>query len=192
VFTCDPAVLDSPAAPTGRGYRTGMSDERIEKLESSLTSLRRQVSQMDRDRRADRLRTGFDLAACTVAGALFVLTATAWRTATDDDGFVNEVTTLWGMVPEGWQAVVTLLLVLMLAAGTLGAFIGEAGRHTHLFFVAVAILTALAIAFIVGQVEPSGWYDPEDTDAGAGRWLAGLTCLALAITHGARANEVRH
>lgn len=60
-----------------------MSDERIDKLEASLQALRRQVSQMDRDRRTDRVRTGYDLAACTIAGALFVLTATAWRTAID-------------------------------------------------------------------------------------------------------------
>jgi len=169
-----------------------MSDERIEKLESALQALRKQVSQLDRGRRADRARTNFDLVACTVAGALFVLTATAWRTASNSDGFLDEATTLWGMVPEGWEAVVILLLVLLLAAGTIGAFVSEAGRYTHLFFVVIAVLAAVAIAFFVGQVEPAGWYDPEDTDAGTGRWLAGLACLVLALVHGARASEVQH
>lgn len=167
-----------------------MSDERFEKLESSLKALRTQVAQVDRDRRADRVRTSFDLVACTVAGALFVLTATAWCTITNNSGFADSVITLWGMVPEGWQAAVTLLLVLLLAAGTLGAFVGEAGRYTHLFFVAVAVLAVVAIVFFVGQVEPAGWYD-EAPDSGTGRWLAGLACLFLAITHGARANELQ-
>jgi hypothetical protein len=166
----------------------GMSDERFEKLESALKALRTQVYQLDRQRRADRVRTSLDLVACTVAGTLFALTAASWVTIPNDDVFADGVITLWGMVPEGWQAVATLLLVLLLAVGTPAAFVGEAGRYTHIFFVVVALLAVVAIAFFVGQVEPGGWY-AEETDVGTGRWLAGLACLFLAITHGARAGE---
>ncbi|TDV57435.1 hypothetical protein [Actinophytocola oryzae] len=166
-----------------------MPDDRIDKLEKSLAYLRKRLDEVERGQRHDRGALGYALTACTVAGALGVLTATTWRSASDSDGHLDQATTLWGMVPEGWQAVVTLALVLLTAGGSLAAFTGESGRATHIFFVVAALVTIIAIVFLVGQVEPDGFYDPEDTDVGTGRWLSGLACLVLAVVHGAKAGE---
>jgi hypothetical protein len=166
-----------------------MSDERIEKLEKSLAAVRKRVDEVDRGQRAALGGVRFAVLACTVAGAMLALTATTWRTTRDPDAKVGDVTTLWGMVPEGWQAVVTFLLVLVVAIGTISVFLADtAGRTTHLVFAVLAVLAVVSI-FFVGGVEPTGWY-PDDGHAGPGRRLTALASLVLAVAHGARASEV--
>jgi hypothetical protein len=168
-----------------------MSEERIEKLEQSLRSLRKRVEEVDRGGHDIQKAVLYAVFACTVAGAMLALTATTWRSASDTDDHVADVTTLWGMVPEGWQAVATLLGVLTVAIGTIAVFLADtAGRTTHVVFIVLCLLTVVGI-LLVGQVEPAGWFDPEDGHAGAGRWLTLLAALALAVVHGARAGELR-
>jgi fumarate reductase subunit D len=167
-----------------------MSEERIEKLEKSLTAARTRLDRIEAGQRTDREHFGYGVTACTVAGALFVLTATTWRSAETDSGRSDQATTLWGMAADGWQGVATLALVLLLVVGTMAVFTGEGSRTSHLVFAGIAVLTVVAIAF-VGQVEPTGWYDADDTTAGAGRWLAALACVTLAILHGARSGDHR-
>ena len=166
-----------------------MSEERIAKLEKSLEAARTRLDRVEAGQRSDRERFGYGVGACTVAGALFALTATTWRVGQDEDERTDQVTTLWGMVDEGWQGVATLALVLLLVVGTITVFVGEGGRTAHLSFLAVAFAALLAIGFAVGQLEPAGWYDPDDTHAGAGRWMAALACVTLAVLHGARAGD---
>jgi hypothetical protein len=167
-----------------------MSEERIEKLELSLVAMRKRVEEVDRGLRAEQGGLRFAVFGCTVAGAVLALTATTWRTTRDTDDRVGEVTTLWGMVPEGWQAVVTFCLVLVVVIGTVAVFLTDtAGRTTHVVLLVLALLAALSI-FFVGDVEPDGWYDPEDGHAGPGRWLTMLASLVLAATHGTRAAEL--
>jgi hypothetical protein len=167
-----------------------MSEERIDKLEKSLQAMRKRVDEVDRGQRAELAGLRFAVFACTIAGAMLALTAVTWRTTRDTDDRVGEVTTLWGMVPEGWQAVVTFALVLVVAVGTLAVFLADtAGRRTHVVFAGLCLLTIVA-TFLVGAVEPDGWYDPEDSHAGPGRWLTALAALVLAVTHGSRASQV--
>jgi hypothetical protein len=168
-----------------------MSEERIEKLEKSLAAARTRLDRIEAGQRVDREHFGFGVGACTVAGALFALTATTWRSARVEDSDADQVITLWGMVEEGWQGVVTLALVLLLVVGTISLFVGEGGRVSHLFFAGVAVIALVAIGAAIGQLEPTGWYDADDTEVGAGRWLAGLACVTLAILHSVRAGEHR-
>jgi Mn2+/Fe2+ NRAMP family transporter len=167
-----------------------MSEERIDKLEKSLQVMRKRVDEVDRGQRAELAGLRYALFACAIAGAMLALTAATWRTTHETDDHVGEVTTLWGMVPEGWQAVVTFALVLVVAVGTLAVFLADtAGRPTHLVFAGLCLLTVVAI-FLVGAVEPAGWYDPEDGHAGPARWLTALAAVVLGITHASRAAEV--
>jgi len=168
-----------------------MSEERIEKLEQSLSGLRKRLDEVDRGGRDIQRAIVYAVFACTVAGAMLALTATTWRSTSDTDDHFADVTTLWGMAPEGWQAVATLLGVLTVAIGTIAVFLADtAGRTTHVVFVVLCLLTVVAI-LLVGQVEPEGWFDPEDGHPGAGRWLTLLGALVLAVVHGARAGELR-
>jgi hypothetical protein len=167
-----------------------MSDERIEKLEKSLAAMRKRVDEVDRGQREALGGMRFALLACTVAGGMLALTATNWRTTRDPDASVGDATTLWGMVPEGWQAVVTFLLVLVVAIGTISVFLADtAGRTTHLVFTVLAVLVIVSILF-VGKVQPAGWFDPDEGHPAPGRWLTALASLVLAVTHGIRASEV--
>jgi hypothetical protein len=166
-------------------------DARIEKLEKTLASLRRRVDEADRGQRSEIAGLRFAVFASVAAGVLLALTATTWRTYRGEDPEIEDVTTLWGMVPEGWQGVVTFGLILLLSLGTVTVFVGDtAGRLTHVFFAVVGLLTVVAI-IAVGFVEPDAWYDAEDTESGPGRWLALFTALSLAITHLARGTELR-
>ncbi len=166
-----------------------MSDERIDKLESSLKALRKRVDQLDHRRHdtASALRSA--VLGCAVAGAMLALTATTWRTV-DDGDHVDEVT-LWGMVPNGWQAVVTLGLVLAVAIGTFGVSLGESSRGAHIVLVVLALLAAVAVLLVGAVDSDGGWYDPEDYGTAPGRWLTLLAALLLAATHGGRAGELR-
>ena len=168
-----------------------MSEERIEKLEKSLSGLRKRVDEVDRGHRDAQRAVLYAVFACTLAGALLALTATTWRSTSDTDDHFADVTTLWGMVPEGWQAAWTLIGVLTVCVGTISVFLADvAGRATHLVFTAFCALTVVGIV-LVGQVEPAGWFDPEDGHAGPGRWLTLLGTVVLAIVHAARAGELR-
>jgi hypothetical protein len=56
-------------------------------------------------------------------------------------------------------------------------------------FAGLCLLTVVAI-FLVGAVEPAGWYDPKDGHAGPARWLTALAAVVLGSTHASRAAEV--
>jgi len=164
---------------------------RIEKLEKSLKDMRRRVDESDRWRHGEIVGLRYAVFASVAAGVLLALTATTWRFYEGEDPDVEDVTTLWGMVSEGWLGTVTFALVVVLALGTVGVFlIDTAGRATHVVFAVLALLTAVAILF-VGLVEPDAWYDAEDAESAPGRWLALLTALSLAVTHAARGGELR-
>lgn len=168
-----------------------MSEERIEKLEKSLSAMRKRVDELDRGHRDALNAVRYAVFACTVAGALLVLTATTWRAAADSDGVVADATTLWGMVPEGWQAAWTLIGVLTVAFGSIAIFLADvAGRPTHVVFIVFCAVTVVGI-LLVGQVEPAGFPDPEDGLSGPGRWLTLLATLVLGVVHAARAGELR-
>jgi hypothetical protein len=164
---------------------------RIEKLEKSLKDMRRRVDEADRGHRGEIVGLRYAVFASVASGVLLALTATTWRFYEGEDPDIEDVTTLWGMVPEGWLGTVTLALVLVLALGTVGVFLADtAGRTTHVVFAVLALLTVVAILF-VGLVEPDAWYDAEDAESAPGRWLALLTALSLAVTHAARGGELR-
>jgi hypothetical protein len=166
-------------------------DARIEKLEKALANLRRRVEEGDRGNRDEIAGVRYAVFVSMVAGVLLALTATTWRTYRGGDPDIEDVTTLWGMVPEGWQGAVTLGLILLLSLGTVTVFVADtAGRPTYLFFVVVAIFTVVAILF-VGLVEPEASYEAEDTESGPGRWLALFTALTLAVTHASRGAGLR-
>ena len=165
-----------------------MSEERIEK---SLAAMRRRVDQLDRGQRDALNAVRYAVFACTIAGTLLALTATTWRAAADSDGAVADATTLWGMVPEGWQAAWTLIGVLIVAIGSIAVFLADvAGRPTHVVFIVFCALTVVG-TFLVGQVEPAGFPDAEDGLSGPGRWLTLLATLVLGVVHAARAGELR-
>ena len=167
-----------------------MSEERIEKLEKSLSAMRKRADEQDRGQRDALNALRYAVFACTLAGAMVALTATTWRAAESDD-VVADATTLWGMVPEGWQAAVTLTGVLIVAIGSIAVFLADvAGRTSHVVFIVFCALTIVAI-LLVGQVEPAGFPDPEDGLSGPGRWLTLLATLVLAVAHAARAGELR-
>ncbi|OLF15661.1 hypothetical protein [Actinophytocola xanthii] len=167
-----------------------MAEDRIDELQSSLRALRRQLDQLDRRQQASASGLRQAVLAATVAGAMLVLTATTWRTAPGDGASVGDLGSLWGMTSDGWQPVAALVLVVATALGSLAVFLGEAGRVGHVVLVVLALLTALAI-LLVGGVEPDGWYESEDYESAAGRWLTLLAALGLAALHGGRASELR-
>ncbi|HEV7652206.1 MAG TPA: hypothetical protein VGP26_28985 [Actinophytocola sp.] len=168
-----------------------MSEERIDKLEKALSGLRTRLGELDRSRRDAHHALLYAVFACTVAGVLLALSTATWRTARDSDDFLADATTLWGMAPEGWQAAWTLIGVLTVAIGTIAVFLADvAGRATHVVFAVFCALTIVGILLIC-QVEPAGWFDPEDGHAGPGRWLTLLATFVLAVVHTARAGEVR-
>jgi len=165
-----------------------VSEERVEKLEKSLQHLRKRVDQVDR-RQGDVLDgLRYAVLACAVAGAMLAMTAATWRTVGGADGYVE---TLWGMVPEGWQAAWTLGGLLVVGVGTIAVFVADtAGKASHIVFVVLALLTALGIV-LVGAVEPSGLYSAEEGDSAPARWLTLLATLFLAVVHGTRSNDIR-
>ena len=168
-----------------------MSEERIEKLEKSLSALRKRLDEVDRGHRDAQRALLYSVFGATLAGAMLALTAATWRTARDSDDFLADATTLWGMVPEGWQAAWTLIGVLVVAVGSIAVFLADtAGRATHVVFIVFCALTVVGI-LLVGQVEPAGWFDPEDGHAGPARWLTLLAALVLGVVHAARAGELR-
>jgi hypothetical protein len=170
-----------------------MSEDRIEKLEKSLRIVRTRVDELDHGQRGEFAALRFSVLASAVAGSMLALTATTWRTTVDDSDYViGDVTTLWGMAPEGWQGTVTLLLVLTVSIGTIAVFLADiAGPITHFVFAALALFTVVGIV-LLGALEPAGWGDPEDGRSGPGRWLTLLAALLLAIAHASRAEQVKH
>jgi hypothetical protein len=168
-----------------------VSEERVEKLEKSLQHLRKRVDQVDR-RQGDVLDgLRYAVLACAVAGALLAMTAAAWRTVGGGDDADGYVETLWGMVPEGWQAAWTLGGVLVVGVGTIAVFVADtAGKASHIVFVVLALLTAVGIV-LVGAVDASGFYSADEADSAPARWLSLLAVLFLAVVHGTRANDVR-
>jgi hypothetical protein len=115
----------------------------------------------------------------SLATGLLVLSAMAW--ATDDD---TGAYTLWGLVEQGWVALLMLVLVAGTALSTYWLFLAEPPtRMGHLAMVFFSLATAVWV-IVVGQVPP------EDFDTAPGRWLTLLGALALAGVHGFRAEEL--
>lgn len=167
-----------------------MSEERIEKLEKSLAGLRRQVDLLGRVDRDTFVSMRYAVFGCVVTGALLALTATTWRTTGEDDDRA-EVTTLWGMAGEGWQAAGALILVGLVAIGTVGVFLADAESSRPYYVCAVLALLLIVGVALAGQVEPAGYGDPEDAHSAPGRWLTLLAALVLGITHLVRGTELR-
>jgi hypothetical protein len=166
-----------------------VSEEQIDRLQKSLDGLRNRLEEIERRRRDDRALLEIALPACVVAGALAVLTTSTWRSVDDSNDMADRAISLWGLTQEGWQATATLALVLALAIGTVAAFVGNSGRVAHIVLVVVAVGALFAIAFLIGQLQPIGFYDPDEAKVGSGRWLAALACVTLAVINGVRASE---
>jgi hypothetical protein len=146
--------------------------------QAALRSLRTRIEELERRRRrsVDGLR--FAVLGTALAAGMVALTATTWLV----DG--DEPYTLWGLVAEGWQGLVMLGLVGVVALGTPGLFLTEhPSRAGHLVMVWVCLLTAFWVFMLNAVV-------PEDADTAPGRWLTLLTALAVAATHGFRAEEL--
>jgi outer membrane murein-binding lipoprotein Lpp len=166
----------------------GVSEDRIDDLQTSLRALRKQVDQLGRQQQATASELRRAVLAAAVAGAMLILTATTWRTR--DGGSADEVDTLWDMVPTIGLAAVTLVLVAATGLGSLAAFLTGAGRRTHVVLVVLSLLVVGAV-LLVGAARPAGSFDPEDYASAPGRWLALLAALVLAGLHGSRAGELR-
>jgi hypothetical protein len=150
--------------------------------QAALRALRNRVEELERWRRhsVDELR--FAILGTALSVALAVLTATTWVVA-DDDG-ADEAWTLWGLVPEGWQALAMLGLVAVLMLATPALFLtGNPSRAGHLVLVWVSLLTAVWVIVLNAVV-------PDDADTAPGRWLTLLAALAIASAHGFRAEEL--
>ncbi|MPZ79500.1 MAG: hypothetical protein GEV28_03500 [Actinophytocola sp.] len=150
-------------------------------VQDALRALRRRVGELEveRIRAVGELRHA--IAGTGLAIGMLTLTATTWAAERDGD----DPHTLWGMVPTDWVAVATLILVAGTALATIGLFLTDPpSRVGHLVLVSVSLLTAVA-ALVVGVVPP------ESYGSGPGRWLTLLGALALAATHGFRAEEMR-
>lgn len=146
--------------------------------QAALRSLRARVEELEQRRRraADGLR--FAVPGTAVAVGLLALTATTW--VVDED----EPYTLWGLVPEGWQAFVMLALVAGVALTTPALFLADHPvRAGHLVMVWVSLLTAVWVIVLNAVL-------PDDADTAPGRWLTLLAALALAAAHGFRAEEL--
>jgi hypothetical protein len=168
-----------------------MSDERIAKLEQSQQTLRRRVEALSRGQRDIHVDLTYAVLASVLAGVVVALTASTWRHAESTAADRTYVDTLWGMAPQGWQAALTLLLLGVLALGTLVVFLSdEPHRRAHFWFVGVALLAALGV-LLVGGVEADGIVDAEYYDTAPGRWLTLVGTLSLAAVHGARAGSLR-
>jgi hypothetical protein len=116
----------------------------------------------------------------SLATGLLVLTATTWAATEDGD----DPYTLWGLVAEGWVALLMLAFVAGTALATCWLFLAEPPtRMGHLAMVFVSLTTAVWV-LVVEQVPP------EQYDSAPGRWLTLLGALALAGVHGFRAEEL--
>jgi hypothetical protein len=168
-----------------------MSEERIEKLEKSLVGLRKQVDLLGRVDRDTFASMRYAVFGCVVAGALLAFTATTWRTTGGEDGIPGDATTLWGMAGEGWQAAATLILAGLVAIGTIGVYLADAEGPRSYYVCAVLALLLMVAVFLAGEVEPAGFYDPEDASSAPGRWLTLLAAVVLGCTHLVRGTELR-
>jgi hypothetical protein len=165
-----------------------MAEEQLERLENSLRALRRRVDEVERAQHGEAQVLRLAAFASTLAGALLVLSATTWRT---DGGDSEHVTTLWGLVPDGTSALLTLALVGILGIGTLAVFADDtAGPATHFTFAGFAALLAVGV-LLVGRIEPHGFYDPDDVHSGPGRWLTLVAAVALGGLHASRGAQLR-
>lgn len=123
------------------------------------------------------------LVAVAVATVVFALTAATWFT--NEDRYGTDRYTLWGLVPEGWLALVTLVLVIVTCSATIGMVAGSAtSRAGHLVLVGVSLAAAVAV-LSVGSVAD------KDAASGPARWLTLFGVVVLAVVHGARAGELR-
>ena len=146
--------------------------------QAALRSLRTRVEELERRRRRSVEGLRFAVLGTALATGMLVLTATTWLV----DG--DEHYTLWELVPEGWQALVMLGLVAVVAVGTPGLFLTEhPSRVGHLAMVWVCLLTAFWVFMLNAVV-------PDDADTAPGRWLTLLAALVIASTHGFRAEEL--
>jgi len=157
-----------------------------ENVQDVVRELRRRLAEVEsaRVRAVGELR--YALVGAALAVGMLALTATNWMTGEDDS-----VYSLWGLVPEHWFALLTLVLVVVLALTTIGAALSDgSSRTTHIVLVVLAVLAAAAVLF-VGSVTPAGPVDAEDFHTAPGQWLTLLAALALATLHGARAEELK-
>lgn len=149
--------------------------------QAALRALRTRIEELEQRRRrsVDELR--FAILGTALAVAMVVLTTTTWVVDTDGD---DEPYTLWGLVPEGWQALLMLGLVVAVAFTTPALFLADhPSRAGHLVLVWVSLLTAVWVLVVNTVV-------PEDADTAPGRWLTLLAALAVAAAHGFRAEEL--
>ena len=147
--------------------------------QAALRALRTRIDELERRRRrsVDELR--FAILGTALSAALAVLTATTWMVDESDEAW-----TLWGLIPEGWQALVMFALVAGLALATPALFLTDhPSRVGHLVMVWVSLLTAVWVIVVNAVV-------PDDADTAPGRWLTLLTALAIAAAHGFRAEEL--
>lgn len=163
----------------GGPVEAGMAES--QDVQEVLRSLRRRLGELEKQRRrsVDELR--YAIVGTALAVGLVVLTATTW--VVDEDG--DEPYTLWGLVPEGWQAFAMLVLVVGTALATSLLFLSDVPTRTgHLVMVWVSLLTAVWVIVLNAVV-------PEDAGSGPGRWLTLLVALVVAASHGLRAEELR-
>jgi hypothetical protein len=115
-----------------------------------------------------------------LATGLLVLTATTWSAGRDG----VDPHTLWGLVEDGWKALVMLALVAGIALTTYWLFLAEPPtRAGHLVLVWLGLATAVWVIVL-------GALPDEDYDAAPGRWLTLVGALAVSAAHGFRAEEL--
>jgi hypothetical protein len=170
-----------------------MSDDRIDKLETTLRSLRRRVEGLESDQHDAESTVRYGLLASALSGAMVALTATAWRTIDDTESDAGDPTTPWQLVSETGGGLVGWALagVLTVAIGTLVVFLaGSVSRPTHAVFVVLCLLTAAGV-ILVSTVEPDSYLvDPEEVQFLPGWWLTLLAALALTGVHANRFAEL--
>jgi hypothetical protein len=173
-----------------------MSDERLEKLETSVQTLRK----VTRDHEAAFGELRWAVLAAAVAGSMLALTSATWRTTAYEEE-IMEVSSLWGLAPRGFLAGLTLTLVVVVAVASVGVFFADvAGPKPHVVLAVLAlahvVLAVLALVTVVpilfvGTVENETPYRWAVDEPGAGRWLTLVAALVLAVMHASRAGRLR-
>jgi hypothetical protein len=167
-----------------------MSDERIEKLEKSVQKVRTLVREQRDEQHARLAGLRWAVFAAAVAGSMLAFTSATWR-ITEYERDVVEVSSLWGLVPMGFQAGLALALVLAVAVSSVGVFLSDlAGPTSHVVLAVLASLAVVAIVFVNGMWQNTAQSEAID-ESGAGLWLTLFAALVLAIMHASRAAELR-